>query len=82
MLISCEECGGQVSNLASVCPQCGNPIPKQGKVRGLPKCPTCGSSVIQKISPGSKVGSAVLFGVFALGHISKTFVCTQCGSKW
>jgi transposase-like protein len=48
----------------------------------MPKCPTCNSERIEKISGSSKVGGAVLFGLFALGHISKTFKCDNCGYKW
>ncbi|MEG1657221.1 MAG: hypothetical protein RR292_07080, partial [Christensenellaceae bacterium] len=46
------------------------------------KCPTCGSTNVSKISGTNKVGSAALFGIFSLGHISKTFKCNNCGYKW
>ncbi len=46
------------------------------------KCPTCSSTNVEKIKASNKVGSAVMFGVFAMGHISKTFKCKQCGYKW
>lgn len=46
------------------------------------KCPTCGSTNVKKISGASKVGSAVAFGVFSLGKLSKTFECKNCGYKW
>lgn len=46
------------------------------------KCPTCNSTVVKKISGGNKVGAVALFGVFSLGHISKTFKCESCGYKW
>jgi len=45
-------------------------------------CPTCGSTNVEKISGINKVGSAALFGVFSLGHISKTFKCKNCGMKF
>ena len=48
----------------------------------IPKCPTCESSDIEKISGMNKVGSGALFGIFSLGHISKTFKCKNCGYKW
>lgn len=48
----------------------------------IPKCPTCGSTNVSKISDANKVGSAVAFGLFSLGHISKTFKCNSCGYKW
>ncbi len=37
----------------------------------LPKCPTCGSTNVEKIS-----------GIFAAGSISKTFHCKNCNYKW
>lgn len=46
------------------------------------KCPTCGSQNIEKISGAEKVGAAALFGVFAIGHVAKSFKCWTCGYKW
>lgn len=48
----------------------------------LPCCPTCGSTNVEKISGVNKVGSVVLFGIFSLGHVSKTFKCKNCGMKF
>ena len=48
----------------------------------LPKCPTCGSTNVEKISGVSKVGKVALFGIFAAGSISKTFKCKNCGMKF
>lgn len=48
----------------------------------IPKCPTCGSENINKISAKNKVGSAITFGIFSVGHISKIFKCNNCGYKW
>lgn len=78
-LIECKDCHKQVSTSAISCPHCGCPLKEQVE---KPKCPTCGSVNIEKISLGGKVGSAALFGVFAIGHISKTFKCKNCGHKW
>jgi len=47
-----------------------------------PKCPTCSSPDVEKISLKNKVGAGLLLGVFALGRISKTFKCNSCGYKW
>lgn len=46
------------------------------------KCPTCNSTDVTKISGANKVGAVALFGVFSMGHISKTFKCNKCGYKW
>ncbi|CAB1252333.1 DZANK-type domain-containing protein [Ruminococcaceae bacterium BL-6] len=53
-----------------------------GTTPNLPKCPVCGSTNIQKISTASKIGAGIAFGVFSLGHISKTFKCKNCGYKF
>lgn len=46
------------------------------------KCPNCNSTNTKKISGASKVGSAVMFGVFAMGKLTKTYQCNKCGYKW
>jgi len=46
------------------------------------KCPTCGSKNVEKISKASKAKSALLFGVFAAGKMSKTFKCNNCDYTW
>lgn len=48
----------------------------------IPKCPICGSTNIEKISLGNKVGSVALIGVFAVGHITKTYKCKNCNAKF
>lgn len=48
----------------------------------IPHCPTCGSPNIHKISATNKVGSAVVFGVFSIGHVGKTYKCDNCGVEW
>lgn len=48
----------------------------------IPKCPICGSSNIKKISMTNKAVSALTFGVLAAGHVSKTYKCEVCGSKF
>ena len=53
-----------------------------GDQGNVPRCPTCSSTSVEKISTGSKVGAALLVGVFALGKISKTFKCKSCGYQW
>lgn len=75
-LIKCSECGKEISSSAESCPNCGNPMST-----GI-KCPTCKSDNVKKISGASKVGSAVMFGVFAMGKLTKTYQCNKCGYKW
>jgi transcription elongation factor Elf1 len=47
-----------------------------------PKCPTCGSPNVEKISVANKAKNALLWGVFSLGRLSKTFHCKQCKYVW
>lgn len=47
-----------------------------------PKCPVCNSANIDKISLANKAGSVAMFGVFSVGHVSKTFKCKNCGMKF
>lgn len=51
------------------------------KRENTPKCPTCGSTNIQKISTTSKVVGASLFGLFSKNATSQ-FKCNNCGYKW
>lgn len=46
-----------------------------------PKCPTCGSPDIERISGVSKVASAAMLGLFS-NKIRKTFHCNNCGYEW
>ncbi len=48
----------------------------------VPKCPTCSSVNVERISTKSKVGKAIMFGILAAGSIGKTFKCNNCGYKW
>lgn len=46
-----------------------------------PKCPTCNSTNIHKISTISKTTNTVMFGVFGTKR-HKTFSCKNCGYEW
>lgn len=46
-----------------------------------PKCPTCGSTNVKKISVTAKVIGAVGFGLFSKTARSQ-FKCDNCGYKW
>lgn len=47
----------------------------------FPKCPTCSSTNIQKISTSSKAAGAMTFGLFSKTAKSQ-FKCNNCGYKW
>lgn len=46
-----------------------------------PKCPTCGSTNLRKISNLSKAGSVALFGIFSQ-KVKKQWHCNNCGSDF
>lgn len=54
---------------------------QQSQKQYVPKCPTCGSPDIQKISGTKRWVTTGLFGV-ASGDLGKTMVCKNCGYKW
>lgn len=45
-------------------------------------CPYCGSTDIHKISLANKAVAIGFFGIFAAGHVGKTYKCNSCGCKW
>ena len=47
----------------------------------VPKCPTCQSTNIKKISVTSKAGSVALWGLFSQ-KVKKQWHCNSCGSEW
>jgi predicted RNA-binding Zn-ribbon protein involved in translation (DUF1610 family) len=82
MLTKCRECGKDVSTEANTCPHCGCP---QKEERGnIPKCPTCGSTEIEKIPTTSKATSFLLWGPFDPrgDRMFKSFVCKNCKHRW
>lgn len=52
----------------------------EGK-NSVPKCPTCGSTNISKISTLNRAVSVGVFGL-ASSKIGKTHKCNKCGSTW
>lgn len=65
-----------------------NPIEYQLKLKQFkqqsntrPKCPTCGSMNIEKISVGKKISGSFLFGIFS-SDVRNTMHCKDCGAKW
>lgn len=47
----------------------------------IPKCPTCQSTDIRKISTTSKVVNTALWGLFGTKR-HKTFHCNSCSYEW
>lgn len=54
---------------------------KSVTVQNVPKCPTCGSTNIEKISTLSKAAGAYMFGLLSKTARSQ-FKCKNCGYKW
>lgn len=46
-----------------------------------PKCPTCQSTNLKKITVTSKAMNTALFGLFGTKR-NKTFHCNNCGYEW
>ncbi|MBU5311059.1 hypothetical protein KQI38_03400 [Tissierella carlieri] len=76
-LVKCPACEKMISPNAEECPNCGEPMKK-----GVISCPNCRSTNVKKISGTSKVGSAVMFGVFSMGKITKSYECKSCKHRW
>lgn len=54
---------------------------KKQENENIPRCPTCQSSNIEKISLTKKAVGGALFGLFS-SNIRKTMHCKNCGAKW
>lgn len=55
--------------------------PPESVTKNIPKCPTCGSTNIERISAGKKLAGSMLFGLFSKDAKS-TFHCKNCNYKW
>lgn len=49
--------------------------------QNVPKCPTCKSTNIKKISGISKAGSIAMWGIFSR-KVHKQWHCNNCSSEW
>ena len=89
IFIKCPKCNQQLIKLSTENKQLDkqvNEIRKeiqehQEKQQDTPKCPTCGSANIEKISAGKKAIGFVAVGVFS-SNLGKTMHCKNCGYKW
>ena len=75
----CRDCGNEMRNhIISKRPaDWVDPRPKAC----VPKCPTCGSTKIRKISVTSKAASVAMWGVLSR-KVHKQWHCDFCGSEW
>ena len=51
------------------------------KESNVPRCPTCNSTSVEKISLGKKALGGAMFGIFS-SNVRNTFHCKNCGYKW
>ena len=56
-------------------------LPSSYTPKNTPKCPTCGSTNVEKISTTKKTVEFVAVGVFS-SNFGKTMHCKNCGYKW
>lgn len=49
--------------------------------QNIPKCPTCGSTNVEKISTAKKAFGFAMVGLFS-SNFGKTMHCKNCGYKW
>ena len=79
----CNECGYKTEDYIKEMQDLEESIysEKTKHIKLCPKCPTCGSSNIEKISAGKKVKGSLLFGVFS-SDVRNTMHCKNCGYKW
>lgn len=93
----CPKCNKVYPNKYEKCNECQNDLVictkedllktttvkeiKPTKETNIPKCPTCGSTNIEKISSLNKAAGAVMFGLFSKTAKSQ-FKCKNCGYKW
>lgn len=54
---------------------------QQAPPKYVPRCPTCQSEDIKKISTAAKIGGAATLGLFSKTARSQ-FQCNNCGYKW
>lgn len=69
-----------VNNKTNITPIKQSPNTQTHK-QNVPKCPTCGSTNVQKLSTTSKVVSLGLLGL-ASKTVGKTYKCKNCGYHW
>lgn len=55
-----------------------NYVPYEYPTSNAPKCPTCGSLNVEKISTGKKIFGGAMFGLFS-SDVRNTMHCKNCG---
>ncbi len=90
-LITCTECGKEVSEKAIACPNCGNPINKKIENEEYLCCPKCYSKELHAEQKGFSGGKALAgwvltggIGILAgtIGNKEVQITCLKCGNKF
>ena len=80
--IRCNSCGHEHEiPISDDCQHITPPSLQNNAVARVPKCPTCGSVQVKKISTTAKVASGAMFGLFSKTARSQ-FQCLNCNYKW
>lgn len=83
----CTICGSDLSDIDKLKEENEKHVEERMKqqererIAKLPKCPTCGSTDLRKITASEKATSSVLFGLFG-NKRKKQFHCNSCGYEW
>ncbi len=86
----CILCGREYLKPQTICPKCNvvllelsdyELLEMEKRRTNIPKCPTCGSTNIKRISALNRAVSIGMLGVFS-GKIGKNYECLNCKAKW
>jgi DNA-directed RNA polymerase subunit RPC12/RpoP len=85
-LITCPDCGNEVSRRAESCPKCGAPLRHKVDKEGA-WCPHCGNRDSVRETPGGCLyaGAALLtlgIALFLFPLLPKVWRCNVCGNEW
>lgn len=90
-LINCIECGKEVSDKATSCPNCGNPINSPISDQEFLCCPKCNSKELHSEQKGFSGGKALAgalltggIGILAgtIGSKDVQLTCLKCGNRF
>lgn len=78
----CPDCGGtRVMSEEDYYRSIENHPSSTPTPQNIPKCPTCGSTNVERISTAQKAFGFALVGLFS-SNLGKTMHCKNCGYKW
>lgn len=90
-LISCSECGKQISDKAMSCPNCGSPINQKTQQEEYLCCPKCFSRELhaehkgfsgEKALAGALITGGIGLLAGTIGSKDTQITCLKCGNKF